>query len=147
MQSNNHRFSISAIWHSWQSLPEWVQLWVAGILVPVNAAAFFMIHTPAGKAAAIAAVFVILTNVPIMLYEGGMSRLMAMPHLAAWIPLSIYIIARFPVFSNSPTMGKAELIFAIIILVVNGISLMFDTVDTVRWWRGERDIPGHTRTH
>ena len=144
MQKNSHRFSLSAVWQSWQSLPVWVRIWVAGILVPVNAAAFFMIHTPAGKAAAIAAVFVILTNVPIMLYEGGMSRMMAMPHLVAWIPLSIYIIARLLVLSNSPAIEKAELIFAIIILAVNGISLIFDTVDTVKWWRGERDIPGHT---
>lgn len=144
MQPNNHRFSVSAVWRSWQSLPVWVRIWVGGILVPANAAAFFMTHTPMGKAAAIAAIFVILTNVPIMLYEGGMSRMMAMPHLVAWIPLSIYIIARLLVFSNSPAMGKEELIFAIIILVVNGISLIFDTVDTIKWWRGKRDIPGHT---
>lgn len=144
MQHNSHRFSISAVWHSWKSLPVWVQIWVAVILVPVNAAAFFMVYTPTGKAAAFAAIFVILTNVPIMLYEGGMSRMMAMPHLVAWIPLSIYIIARLLVFSNSPAVGKAELIFAIIILVVNGISLIFDTVDTIKWRRGERDIPGHT---
>lgn len=144
MQHNCDRFSMSAVWHSWQSLPLWVRIWVGVILVPVNAAAFLMIHTPTGKAAVIAAIFVIITNIPIMLYEGGMSRLMAMPHLAAWIPLSVYIIARFPVFSNGPAMEKSELIFAVMILVVNGISLMFDTVDTVRWWRGQRDIPGHT---
>jgi hypothetical protein len=143
MQHNSHRFSISAVWRSWLSLPIWVQIWVGVILVPVNVAAFFMVHTPTGKAAAIAAIFVVLTNVPIMLYEGGMSRLMAMPHLIAWIPLSIYIIARILVFSSSSAMGKSELIFAIIILVVNGISLIFDAMDTVKWSRGERNIPGH----
>ena len=93
-------------------------------------------------AAAIAAVFVVATNVPIMLIAGGMSRLMAIPHLFAWIPLSMFILGRFLKLMGGPPMSKQELIFAILLLVVNGISVIFDTIDTVRWCRGDRDIPG-----
>ena len=143
MRYNSHRFSLSSVWHSWNSLPVWVQIWVGGILVPANAAAFFMVYTPTGKAAAIAAIFVILTNIPIMLYEGGMSRLMAMPHLVAWIPLSVFIIIRFISFPNSSNMQTPELVFAVLLLIINGISLVFDAIDTIRWCRGQRDIPGH----
>jgi len=28
MQQNCHHFLISAVWHSWQSLPLWVRIWV-----------------------------------------------------------------------------------------------------------------------
>jgi len=143
MSEKRHRFSLSAVWLSWQSLPIWVQVWVGGILVPVNGAAFFLTDTWTGMAAAIAAIFVVVTNVPIMLYEGGMSRLMAVPHLFAWIPLWVFIAGRLQNLFGGPVMGKTEFIFAVLLLVVNGISLVFDAIDTVRWCRGERDIPGH----
>jgi len=71
-----------------------------------------------------------------------MSRLMAMPHLFAWVPLSVFIAMRLLDFSGGMVMEKPEFIFAVVIMVVNGISLVFDAVDTVRWCRGERDIPG-----
>ena len=142
MSNKRHRFSLSVVWISWRALPVWVQVWVAGVLVPVNTAAFFLTGTWTGMAAAIAAIFVVVTNIPIMLYEGGMSRLMAVPHLFAWIPLSIFIVGRLQNLFGGPVMGKTEFIFALLLLVVNGISLVFDAIDTVRWCRGERDIPG-----
>jgi hypothetical protein len=143
MSDNRQRFSLAAVWISWRALPFWVQVWVAGVLVPVNTAAFFLTDTRTGMAAAIAAVFVVITNVPIMLYEGGMSRLMAVPHLFAWIPLWIFIVGRLQNFFGGPMMESKEFIFALLLLVVNGISLVFDAIDTVRWCRGERKVPGH----
>ena len=137
-----HRFSLLSVWRSYRSLPLWVQIWVGAILVPVNGAAFFLMDTWTGVAAAVAAVFVVATNVPIMLIEGGMSRLMAIPHLFAWVPLSVFILGRFFNLVGGPPMSKKELIFAIFLLIVNGISIIFDTIDTVRWCRREREIPG-----
>tara|TARA_R110001606_G_scaffold11792_3_gene50855 strand:- start:7 stop:246 length:240 start_codon:yes stop_codon:yes gene_type:complete len=59
-------------WRSFQSLPFLVQLWVAGILVPVNAAAFLFLDTTAGWWTAVAAILVLLSNYPIMLaYRGA----------------------------------------------------------------------------
>jgi len=143
MENNRRRFSLSAVWLSWRALPLWVQVWVGLFLIPANAAAFLLMDTPTGKAAAIAAIFVVMTNIPIMLYEGGMSRLMAMPHLVAWIPLSVFIIMRFISFPNSSNMQTPELVFAVLLLIINGFSLVFDAIDTIRWRRGQRDIPGH----
>lgn len=71
-------------WRSFVSLPLWVRIWVGLILVPVNVLPFFFLDTPTGRWAAWASVFVVLTNIPIMLIEGGMSRLMAVLHLLAW---------------------------------------------------------------
>jgi hypothetical protein len=77
------------IWHTYRSLPLWVQIWVAGLLVPVNALSFMLLHTPTGLWAAWAALFVVATNLPIMWVEQGMSKLMSVPHLVAWVPLQL----------------------------------------------------------
>lgn len=131
------------IWRSYRSLPLWVQVWVGGILVPANAAAFALTDTPSGYWAAWAAVLVVVTNVPIMWMEQGMSKLMSVPHLVAWIPLQAFLLLRLTGAAGATPMGQAELMLAVLLLVVNGISLAFDAVDSVKWWRGDRHVPGH----
>jgi hypothetical protein len=130
------------IWKSYRSLPLWVQLWVALILVPVNAAAFFLLDTWLGVAAAIAAAFVVLTNGPILWVCRGMSRLLSVPHLFAWLPLQILIPLRLAEMVGSGPVAEAEWVLGIILFVVNGISLVFDGIDSWRWLRGEREVPG-----
>jgi len=125
-------------WHSFRSLPLWVQVWVAGILVPVNAAAFFFLDTPTGQWTALAAVLVMATNWPIMVWEQGMSRLMSVPHLIIWLPLEVALLYRL----QAPELAQSELILAWVIVAINGISLVFDALDTWRWCRGEREVPG-----
>lgn len=129
-------------WRSFQALPLWVQIWVAGILIPVNALAFFMLDTAAGQLAAIAATIVVVTNIPIMLIERGMSKLMAIPHLIAWYPL-VFILA-YRLFNGASWDGPEALesAFIVLVIVINGISLVFDTKDSIDWLRGFREIPG-----
>ena len=126
---------------SFLALPVWVRLWVAIVLIPVNVAPFFFLDTPVGRAAAMASVFVLLTNVPIMLHACGMSRLMSVPHLIAWGALVPYLVARL--VYRMPVVN-AETLLAITLLGVNGVSLVFDMMDTVHWLCGKRDIPGRT---
>lgn len=133
---------LRAIYHSYRSLPLWVQIWVVVILMPVNAAAFFLLDTWLGIAAAIAAVFVVITNVPIMWATGGMSRLMSVPHLVAWYPLQVLIVMRLAEMIGSGPVSATEWWFGAILFVINGISLVFDTVDSWRWLKGEREVPG-----
>lgn len=130
------------IWKSYRSLPLWVQIWVALILVPVNAAAFVLLDTWLGVAAAIAAVFVALTNAPIMWVCRGMSRLMSVPHLFAWIPLQVLIPMRLAGMVGGGPVSDAEWVFGIVLFVTNGISLVFDAIDSWRWAKGEREVPG-----
>ncbi len=131
------------IWRSYRSLPLWVQVWVGGILVPANAAAFALTNTPSGHWAAWAAAFVVATNVPIMWMEQGMSKLMSVPHLVAWIPLQVFLALRLTGAAGSAPLEQAEFVLALMLLVVNGISLAFDALDSLKWWRGERHVPGH----
>lgn len=134
---------LQKVWCSLRALPLWVQIWVGLILVPVNALPFFFLDTPTGRWAAWAAVFVVATNIPIMLIAGGMSRLMAVPHLLAWGPLVMALLLRL----TNPNPGgepfaTPELTLLWTLLLVNSVSLAFDALDTWRWCRGERDIPG-----
>jgi hypothetical protein len=129
-------------WVSFRSLPLWVQIWVAGILVPANAAPFFLLDFWSARVAAWAAVFVAATNLPIMLREGGMSRLMSIPHLLAWGPLELALVMRMAERAGAGPVSAGEQVFIAVLATVNGVSLAFDALDSWRWLRGERAVPG-----
>lgn len=121
-------------WYSFRRLPLWVQIWVGAVLIPVNAAAFWLLDSWSGQMAAWAAVFVVATNVPIMLRARGMSRLMAVPHLLAWGPLQLALLARLGGQLGSLPLTAAEQTYTVILVLVNGVSLMFDALDAWRWF-------------
>lgn len=127
-------------WISFRSLPLWVQLWVAGFLVPVNAFAFLMLDTPTGRWTAVAALFVAATNLPIMAAYCGMNRAMSIPHLIAWIPLEIFLVLLL--LKGKIVFSDPGFFFTVAVIVINGISLVFDAADSWRWWQGERETPG-----
>lgn len=119
----------------------WVQVWVGFVLIPVNAASFFLLDYRYGQMAALAAAFVVATNIPIMLNERGMSKLMAIPHLFAWGPLTVFLVLRLWDHSITPQIAPVEQAYAVLLIPVNGISLVFDAVDSWRWLKGDRAVP------
>lgn len=124
------------IWRSYRSLPLWVQIWVFGILVPVNSAAIFFVFQPSGQWVALLAIGAMLPNIPIMLYERGLSKMMALPHLIPWSLLVVWLLTSMP--QGSP----AYTTYLWILLLVNTISLAFDFPDAVKWLKGDRSIAG-----
>lgn len=127
------------VWHSFHALPAWVQWWVAAVLVPVNAAPFFFLETMTGQAGALASIIIVVGNVPLMLAQRGMSRLLSVPHLLAWVPLVTLLAARLLFVDD---MSNTETMLAIALLAVNGVSLILDTIDAWRWLCGQRDVAG-----
>jgi hypothetical protein len=91
--------------------------------------------------AALAAAFVVATNIPIMLVERGMSKLMAIPHLFAWGPLMVFLVLRLWDHSITPQIAPLEQAYAVVLITVNCISLVFDAVDSWRWLKGDRAVP------
>jgi len=130
---------LADIYRSFRSLPGWVQIWVGAILVPANALPFFILDHPVGQAGAAAALFVLATNVPLAWITRGMNAVLSLPHLVAWLPLQCYLAWWL---WTTPGASGMPLITAATLLAVNGISLMFDTLDAVRWLRGDRSTPG-----
>ncbi len=120
-------------------LPTWVKVWVLGVLIPINVLPFGFLDTQVGRAAAAASLLVIVSNTTILLAQRGVTRLMALPHLIAWIPLISWLGARL-LFDTTLNGSAAGLALALVI--VNGISLIFDTIDYVHWLCGQRDVIG-----
>lgn len=124
---------------SFRALPAWVQIWVAGVLVPANTAPFLLFWTDTGKAGIVSSLLILATNLPIMLHARGMTRLMSVPHLFIWGPLCVWLWERV---QHGAAISLAEHALAFALLSANGVSLLFDVVDSWRWWRGERGVPG-----
>ena len=126
---------IAAIWYSYRRLPLWVQLWVALILVPVNAASLAFVAQPGGAWLAAMAVGAMLCNGVLMLVERGFSRAMALPHVLIWTPmlgLVLWLLAQ-----DIPAGYRAYLL---ILMAVDVISLILDVIDTRRWLSGDREV-------
>mgnify|MGYP003571119267 FL=1 len=126
---------IREIWHSYRRLPLWVQLWVAVILVPINAASLTFVAHPSGVWVAAMAVGAMLLNGAIMLAEGGFSKLMALPHVAIWTPM-LGLVAWLLAQDIAPAYRG----YLLILLVIDTVSLVFDVLDTRKWLSGDREV-------
>lgn len=126
-----------AIWASFRRLPVGVQLWVAVVLVPVNAAAPGFWSAPGGALIATLAVGGMLPNIAILLAERGFSHLMALPHVLIWTPLAI-VVAGF--LADRALVGGAWRAYLSLLLAVDLGALALDWRDLWRWWRGDRAV-------
>ena len=122
---------------SFMRLPLWVRLWIPFGLGAVNISAFFLTQFPIGYWAAWATAFVLAVNGPIILFQRGWSKLLAVPHLIVWVPLLIYVTWRL----SHHDVTWTEFSYGLALLMVNGLSVLFDTADTWRWFKGERAVP------
>lgn len=129
---------ILEIWRSFRALPLWVQIWVALILVPVNIASLWFFYETMGALIAVLAVGGMLPNLLIMAFDRGLSKAMALPHLAVWVPLVAFLIW----IVQSPYAEGPYLTYLWLLLVVDGVSLAFDIPDAWKWLRGDRAIAG-----
>jgi hypothetical protein len=125
------------LWLSFRRLPLWVQVWMALVLVPVNLLSFLVLEYQAAQMVALAAVLALGSNMLLLYRYEGFSRAMALPHLVFWGPLQILLVMRV---LQTPAPDAGEVMFIGLVLLVNGISLIFDLLDTWRWWQGERQV-------
>ncbi|EPG3324513.1 hypothetical protein L4H84_002601 [Pseudomonas aeruginosa] len=125
------------LWLSFRRLPLWVQIWMALVLVPVNLLSFLVLEFQAAQMVALAAVLALGSNMLLLYWYEGFSRAMALPHLVFWGPLQILLLMRV---LQTPAPDAGEVMFIGLVLLVNGISLIFDLLDTWRWWQGERQV-------
>jgi len=124
------------IWSSARTLPLWVQAWVFLLLTPVNLASLYFISEPMGKLIVGLIFLGVLPNVPIMLAERGISKLMSVSHLPAWTVLVLLIVLA------RPEGSEAYDYYLTVLAVINGISLLLDYIDSIKWFRGDRAVAG-----
>ncbi|ASK35406.1 hypothetical protein [Alloalcanivorax mobilis] len=121
-----------------RSLPLWARLWIVLVVVPVNAAGFFMLHTVSGWVIAIAALFVLTSNAALLWHRAGMSRLLSIPQLIAWVPLLMLLVSRLVGGWGPDEIEPGEWALAVLAVMVTAVTLFFDVVESWRWWQGER---------
>ncbi|MDA3950068.1 MAG: hypothetical protein PF508_12730 [Spirochaeta sp.] len=123
------------ILQSYRRMPLWVQLWVALILVPGNAASLFFLSEPAGPWLAAMAVGAMLLNGILALVERGFSKIMAVPHVLVWTPMLALVLW---LLIQDPASGYQRYLF--ILLAVDTVSLVLDYRDAWKWWNGDRSV-------
>ena len=123
----------NAMWRSYRTLPVWVQIWVAVILVPVNAASVLFWGQPGGFWVMLLSLGAVLCNAPVLWVERGFTRTMALSHLLPWSVLVLWLVFAPPEGSLSYQR------YLTLLLVVNAISLVFDFRDAYLW-RQERAV-------
>ncbi|MEH6477563.1 MAG: hypothetical protein V7727_17860 [Sneathiella sp.] len=136
MTSTVHPTVFAALWHSFRSLPGWVQIWMMIFLMPINMVSLFFLTEPLGYWIAFLANIGMILNLPVMLWYRGFSKAMALPHLIPWTALVILIAIYRPVASG------AYDIYLWILLATNVMSLIFDYRDALHWFRGDRNVAG-----
>ncbi len=109
--------------------------------MPVNLATFFFLDTPTGFVGCIAAIIAFGANAYLIIANGGVSKVMAIPHLIAWIPLVVFLLWQL-LLTNNITSGSGEHWLAWLLVIFNGISLLFDIYDTRQWQAGNRQLTG-----
>jgi len=122
------------IWNSFRAIPVWVQAWIVLVLMPINVASLFFLNEPMGLLIAILANVGMLLNIPVMIYDRGVSKLMSIPHLLPWSALVVLILF----FRPDVTGIYSAFLWGI--LIINLISLAFDYVDAWKWIKGDRAI-------
>ena len=131
---------MNRLWQSITGLPRWVQVWVM-ILATTNMASLLFLDTDIGFWSAVAFFGVVSgLNMPMMFIQGGLTRALSFPHLI-WVPLLVYI---YPSIIGPNALDPASPVFqfGVAIVVVNGISLLFDFMECVRWLKGGREVLG-----
>lgn len=127
---------IMDVYTSYRALPGWVQIWVMFFLMPVNMASLFFINQPMGLWVAVLANIAMMLNLPVMLYDRGFSKMMALPHIIPWTALVGLIL-----FARPQASGLYD-IYLWVLLGTNTVSLLFDYPDAHKWFHGDRAVAG-----
>lgn len=114
-----------------------MQIWVALVLVPTNMAALVFWSQPYGPAIAVMAVGGMVPNLFILWRETGFSKAMCLPHLFIWPPLMALICV---ILVSDHEIMRGYWVYLLLLLCVDGVSLVFDSIDAVKWSRGDRAI-------
>ena len=107
------------------------RIW-AVLLMLVNGGALLFIHTSYGQIALVAVCAAVLA-MSIIYARLGFVRLLGVGHVF-WIPMLIWFAMDLPDRTAQPWLYH----WVICLLVCNSISLVIDTIDMVRFIRGER---------
>lgn len=124
---------LATLWNSFSVLPLWVKLWV-GVLSAVNMASLAFLDQPSGGLIAALVFAGIGLSMIAAIYSGGLSRLIGLGHIVAWVPLVLILVIIPPLATGVYST------YLTILLVINTVSLVFDINDFRLWLAGDRAV-------
>jgi|GEM_PF-1634654 len=131
-------------YRSLRAAPGAVQAWIWLGLLPANMGSLFFLDHPIGLAVIIGFIYVCVMNLGLVTLERGISRATSIAHVVPWLPLQIFVGAYlFGGLSPALEPGTALYVYAWAFFVINGISVVFDVIDSFRWLAGDRTPMGH----
>jgi len=112
--------------------PGWL-LWLSALLAVNLLFPLFFLESIEARTVLLA--FATAAGIQIGLYARlGFVRLLGIAHLVAWTPVLVWILFRLPLHDTSTPIGR----WLVVLLVIDGVSLLIDAVDVVRYAAGER---------
>ncbi len=111
---------------------------MAGVLIPVNSASPAFVDEPLGLWVMALSLSAFIPNCILIYRMRGFSPVLALPHIPPWLALLVLLAWQWPDGS------EAYVIYLAVLVTTNSISLCFDVLETVRWWkdaRGTKALP------
>lgn len=139
LETHSLNSRLANVWASISGLPSWVKIWLV-ILATSNMLSLAFLDTESGIWTAIAFAIVGMLNMPMVFVQGGLTRLLSIPHFV-WVPLLVYLYPRL-IGPNAISHADPQYLFMLLVFVVNGVSLLFDALEGYRWLSGRREILG-----
>ena len=122
---------VASIMQSYNSLPNWVKIWMNFILGPVNLATLAFLSQPSGTLIAALAIGGMVLTVAIVIASGEFTKLASAGHILPWTPLVLMLAFARPDGTDFYQM------FLTVLLVTNLISLAFDFNDLRLWLKSK----------
>ncbi|RMF10390.1 MAG: hypothetical protein D6763_05840 [Alphaproteobacteria bacterium] len=136
---------LAALGKSWLGIKTWVKYWLFA-LNGAFLAAFFFWPADIAKIILIAYLATMPMLLAIMIVQRGLTRLLGIGHLIAWIPLVIYLTGRLlgRSFGSQLSLENdgALYIYVLVLLGFVTVCLAFDVYDLVKWFKGARSRLG-----
>lgn len=109
----------------------WPRLWAIA-LIAVNVGALAFLDTIYGWMALVSALIGILVMI-VIYFRLGFVRLLGIGHVL-WLPMLAWFATNLPDPGQTPWLHA----WVLVLIVFNGLSLVIDTSDVIRYLRGER---------
>lgn len=107
-------------------------IWLMILMAANMIGPLFFLDTPEGRA--VLGVFVLSAGMMMFLFSRyGFTRILGMGHVL-WLGLLPWLWGRFESAQGEPMLGA----WVTAVLLLNGLSLMIDFVDVIRYVRGDR---------
>lgn len=117
--------------------PAWIGMWLNVLLIGAFILPLVLLIWKESRIAGIATVVASLVgglSTQWLFGEMGYVKLLGLPHIMFWTPLMVYLVTK--IMRGELRVWPKRIMTVIVLLI--GISLVFDYVDVARWVFGER---------